>query len=83
MLPTLLTVLGAAVATAWAHNCPVADTSIVAHYGTPVGTEEVHNGYNLYITKPAGNATAAVLYLTDVFGIQLAQNKLCVPPSVS
>ncbi len=33
---------------------------------------------NMYIAKPQGNATSghAVLYLTDVFGIQLLQNKL-------
>lgn len=33
---------------------------------------------NMYISKPEGvtNFTNAVLYLTDVFGIQLAQNKL-------
>ncbi|CAK7205273.1 hypothetical protein SEUCBS139899_008040 [Sporothrix eucalyptigena] len=76
MRPSLFAVLGAAAATVSAHNCPVANTSVVAHDGTPVGKEEVHNGYNMYITKPQGNATAAVLYLTDVFGIQLAQNKL-------
>lgn len=77
MLPSFLTILGVA-ATAWAHNCPVADTSIVAHLGTPVGKVEAHNGYNMYITKPEMemNITKAVLYLTDVFGIQLTQNKL-------
>lgn len=32
---------------------------------------------NMYITKPKGKTPrVAVLYLTDVFGIQLAQNKL-------
>lgn len=38
----------------------------------------------LYISKPEGdsNPKAAVLYLTDVFGIQLAENKLCVPRPV-
>ena len=36
---------------------------------------------NLYITKPQkenAKADAAVLYLTDVFGIQLPENKLYV-----
>ncbi|KJR84266.1 dienelactone hydrolase family protein [Sporothrix schenckii 1099-18] len=80
MLPSLLIVLGAAAATTWAHTCPVADTSIVAHSGTPVGKIEAHNGFDMYISKPEGNATKAVLYLTDVFGIQLAENKLHVPP---
>jgi hypothetical protein len=76
MLPSLISVLGVVASTALAHNCPVADTSIVAHLGTPVGKVEAHNGYDMYVTKPEGNATKAVLYLTDVFGIQLAQNKL-------
>ncbi|KAI1339859.1 dienelactone hydrolase [Xylariaceae sp. FL0016] len=57
-----------------AANCPVADVSIIAHTGDPVGKEEIHGGINMYIT---GNASkTAVLYLTDVFGIQLAENKL-------
>ncbi|EPE09378.1 dienelactone hydrolase family protein [Ophiostoma piceae UAMH 11346] len=74
--------LAASTATVWARGAPwypLADlSSLIAHDGSPVGTEEVHNGYNLYITKPPGHtkATKAVLYLTDVFGIQLAQNKL-------
>ncbi|KIH86474.1 hypothetical protein SPBR_08621 [Sporothrix brasiliensis 5110] len=80
MLSSLLIVLGAAAATTWAHTCPVADTSIVAHSGTPVGQIEAHNGFDMYISKPQGNATKAVLYLTDVFGIQLAENKLQSPP---
>lgn len=81
MLPKSV-LLAASAASAWAYGAPaypLADlSSLIAHDGTPVGTEEVHNGYNLYISKPAGytNATKAVLYLTDVFGIQLAQNKL-------
>lgn len=39
-----------------------------------------HFPVTLYITEPKGDAKpkAAVLYLTDVFGIQLAENKLCV-----
>lgn len=76
MLSSIITVLGVAAATVLAHNCPIADVSILAHLGTSVGKEEVHNGYNMYISKPEMNATAAVLYLTDVFGIQLAQNRL-------
>ena len=80
LLKAILT--AAPAATAWAYDppsYPLADlSSLIAHDGTPVGTEEVHNGYNLYITKPPGHtkATKAVLYLTDVFGIQLPQNKL-------
>ncbi|KAK1768029.1 alpha/beta-hydrolase [Phialemonium atrogriseum] len=52
------------------------DASMVAHEGAPVGTEEIVDGVTLYITKPEGEPKAAVLYLTDVFGIQLVQNKL-------
>ncbi|ORY60990.1 dienelactone hydrolase [Pseudomassariella vexata] len=66
--------LVASAAKCSAESCPVANTSIIAHDGTPVGTEEVHDGVNLYITGEKSDT--AVLYLTDVFGIQLAQNKL-------
>lgn len=65
-----------------ARNCPVADVSVIAHTGTPQGKEEVHNGVNMYIARPSscGGPDKAkpkvVLYLTDVFGIQLPQNKL-------
>ncbi|KAH8775257.1 dienelactone hydrolase [Diaporthe sp. PMI_573] len=56
------------------------DTSIVAHTGEPVGAEEVVDGTTYYITKPGANAPdtngGAVLYLTDVFGINLTENKL-------
>ncbi|KAI1505067.1 dienelactone hydrolase [Biscogniauxia marginata] len=55
-------------------KCPVADVSIIAHSGDPVGREEVHDGVNLYITGEPSDT--AVLYLTDVFGIQLLENKL-------
>ncbi|OAA58487.1 dienelactone hydrolase [Niveomyces insectorum RCEF 264] len=83
-LPTLALFALVGDAAAAAARCPVADTSIVAHSGTPVGHEEVHNGYTMYVTKPTNwtataarrNTTRAVLYLTDVFGIQLAENKL-------
>ncbi|KAH8897554.1 alpha/beta-hydrolase [Thozetella sp. PMI_491] len=54
---------------------------IIAHEGTPVGKEEMHNGVNMYISQSnlTLNGTrpkSAVLYLTDVFGIQLLENKL-------
>lgn len=56
------------------------DTSIIAHTGEPVGAEEVVDGTTYYITKPGADAPntngAAVLYLTDVFGINLTENKL-------
>ena len=45
------------------------------------GVSESEQIVNLYISSPGCSTTpkeAAVLYLTDVFGIQLAQNKLSV-----
>ncbi|KAI0128031.1 dienelactone hydrolase [Xylariales sp. AK1849] len=57
-------------------KCPVDDVSVIAHTGTPVGREEVHGGVNLYITGTGNSSDTAVLYLTDVFGINLAENKL-------
>lgn len=50
------------------------DTSIIAHSGNPVGVEEVHDDVTLYITGEQSDT--AVLYLTDVFGINLTENKL-------
>ncbi|KAK6213541.1 dienelactone hydrolase [Colletotrichum higginsianum IMI 349063] len=60
---------------------PVADVPLIAHTGTPVGKEVSYNGLTQYVSKPKkwsahGNKTTGVLYLTDVFGIQLDQNKL-------
>ncbi|KAK7755420.1 hypothetical protein SLS62_002647 [Diatrype stigma] len=49
--------------------------SIIRHDGDPVGKEEEFNGVNLYITGEKKSDTA-VVYLTDVFGIQLLENKL-------
>ncbi|TDZ35469.1 Hydrolase tropI [Colletotrichum spinosum] len=54
---------------------------IIAHTGTPVGETVSYNGLDLYVSKPKGyaaraNKTTGVLYLTDVFGVQLAQNTL-------
>ncbi|KAK3682213.1 dienelactone hydrolase [Podospora appendiculata] len=63
-----------------AASCP-GDTSIIAHTGTPVGKEISHKNVTLYISKPNGDNKksqydTAVLYLTDVFGLPLAENKL-------
>ncbi|KAK3295414.1 dienelactone hydrolase family-domain-containing protein [Chaetomium fimeti] len=63
--------------------CVNPDASIVAHTGEPVGEEVVHNDITLYITKPdeadprtQARAGSAVLFLTDVFGLALTENKL-------
>ncbi|KAF2837913.1 dienelactone hydrolase [Patellaria atrata CBS 101060] len=58
-------------------SCQRADSSIIQHTGTPIGVVQAHNGIDLYISKPRGNKfNVAVLYLTDVFGIQLNENRL-------
>ncbi|KAI0438275.1 dienelactone hydrolase [Xylaria telfairii] len=55
-------------------DCPVADVSVIAHDGESIGEEVIHNNVTLYVTgKPSDRA---VLYLTDIFGIQLLQNRL-------
>ncbi|KAI1413288.1 alpha/beta-hydrolase [Hypoxylon sp. FL1857] len=55
-------------------DCPATGASIIAHSGDPVGKEQVYNDINMYVT---GNTSdTGVLYLTDVFGIQLLENKL-------
>ncbi|KAI5859803.1 alpha/beta-hydrolase [Durotheca rogersii] len=55
-------------------DCPVTGVPVIAHTGEPVGKEQVYNGTNQYVTGEASDV--GVLYLTDVFGIQLPQNKL-------
>ncbi|KAK4185048.1 protein AIM2 [Podospora australis] len=66
-------------------DCSVVDASIVAHTGTPVGREVVYKNITIYISTPdekdaraKARSKTAVLYLTDVFGIPLNQNKLLV-----
>ncbi|KAF9877996.1 dienelactone hydrolase family protein [Colletotrichum karsti] len=65
----------------------VADLSLLAFSGTPVGQMVNHNGLDIYQAKPkdqqAGNGMGSpnkplvgVLLLTDVFGIQSKENKL-------
>ncbi|KAL2156638.1 hypothetical protein VTH82DRAFT_1383 [Thermothelomyces myriococcoides] len=50
---------------------------IIAHSGEPVGREERYNGVTLYISEPdCEKPKIGLVYLTDVFGIQLVQNKL-------
>ncbi|VUC29391.1 unnamed protein product [Clonostachys rosea] len=50
------------------------DASIIAHSGEPVGKEIISGNTTFYVTGK--QSRTAVLYLTDVFGIQLAENKL-------
>ncbi|KAI0379366.1 alpha/beta-hydrolase [Hypomontagnella monticulosa] len=55
-------------------DCPPAGANVTVHNGTPVGKTEVYDEITMYVT---GEKTeTAVLYLTDVFGIQLAENML-------
>ncbi|KAI1358176.1 dienelactone hydrolase [Xylaria arbuscula] len=72
--PALLSVGLSLCATASAADCPVADVSIIAHTGDSVGTEVVYNNVTLYTTGSPSDK--AVLYLTDVYGIQLLENRL-------
>ncbi|KAK2027149.1 dienelactone hydrolase [Colletotrichum zoysiae] len=77
----VLAILGSASVASAARKCPVADVSVIAHTGTPVGEEISYNGLTQYVSKPkagwgGSNKTTGVLYLTDVFGIQLPENKL-------
>ncbi|KAL2133710.1 hypothetical protein VTI74DRAFT_1886 [Chaetomium olivicolor] len=74
----LLWSAGSVVLASCTKTCSYADKpQIIAHTGEPVGKEEMYNGVNLYISKPdCKKPRVGVLYLTDVFGIQLVQNKL-------
>ncbi|OTA98017.1 hypothetical protein M426DRAFT_70555 [Hypoxylon sp. CI-4A] len=73
-LLALWSVVSLGAATSSQEDCPVTGTPIIAHEGEPVGTEQVHNDVTLYIT---GNLSdVGVLYLTDVYGIQLLENRL-------
>ncbi|KAI1264310.1 dienelactone hydrolase [Xylariaceae sp. FL1019] len=70
----ILSIAFAIGAAARQRACPVADVSIIAHDGESVGVETVHNNVTLYVTGSPSDK--AVLYLTDIYGIQLAQNRL-------
>ncbi|KPM41449.1 hypothetical protein AK830_g5149 [Neonectria ditissima] len=54
------------------------DSGIIKHEGEAIGKEIEYDGVTLYISKPKQRIKrdTAVLYLTDVFGIPLLQNKL-------
>ncbi|KAK4038068.1 dienelactone hydrolase family-domain-containing protein [Parachaetomium inaequale] len=74
----LLWSVGSITSVDCAENCSYEEKpQIIAHTGNPVGKEQMYNGVNLYISQPScKKPKVGVLYLTDVFGIQLAQNKL-------
>ncbi|KAJ4303972.1 hypothetical protein N0V88_001574 [Collariella sp. IMI 366227] len=85
LLSSVLLLIGGAVAGCQGKptQCQPLDASIVAHSGKPVGQEVKHNDITLYITKPdkhnaraKARAGTAVLYLSDVFGLALPENKL-------
>ncbi|KAK3302610.1 dienelactone hydrolase family-domain-containing protein [Chaetomium strumarium] len=85
VLTTALLLFGGAIAgcSGKPSSSSCLDASIVAHSGQPVGKEVVYNNITLYISKPDSKAArtkaregTAVLYLTDVFGIILPENKL-------
>ncbi|KAI0390490.1 dienelactone hydrolase [Xylariaceae sp. FL0594] len=80
LVPTLLPALWSiglfASAVLCRHNCPVADVSIIAHDGASVGVEVKYKNVTLYTTGNATSKDRAILYLTDIYGLQLAQNRL-------
>ncbi|KAK0614550.1 dienelactone hydrolase [Immersiella caudata] len=55
---------------------------VIAHTGNPQGSLQTIQNVTTYITRPRNLLTAwprrntAIIYLTDVFGIELPQNKL-------
>ncbi|RTE68090.1 hypothetical protein BHE90_017533 [Fusarium euwallaceae] len=55
-----------------------ASRGIIKHEGKPIGKEIEYDGVTLYITEPKrpSKDDVAVIYLTDVFGLPLLQNKL-------
>ncbi|KAK0645798.1 acyl-CoA N-acyltransferase [Cercophora newfieldiana] len=82
---TLSTLAAALFASAtFAHtDCKSVDASVIKHTGISTGVEEKHDGIRLYIAKPDNssirakeNPTSAIVYLTDVFGIELVENRL-------
>ncbi|KAI0023358.1 alpha/beta-hydrolase [Xylariomycetidae sp. FL0641] len=73
---SFLFALSSVIAVVSANNgCPVFDLSILALEGNSVGVQQVHDGINMYITGNASSDTA-IVYLSDVFGIQLVTNRL-------
>ncbi|KAK7432142.1 hypothetical protein QQZ08_001432 [Neonectria magnoliae] len=54
------------------------DAGIIKHDGKAIGKEFEYDGVTLYITKPKQRIKrdTAVLYLSDIFGLPLLQNKL-------
>ncbi|KAK4034413.1 dienelactone hydrolase family-domain-containing protein, partial [Parachaetomium inaequale] len=85
VLSSALLLVGGAVAGCHGQlsTCQTLDASIVAHTGQPVGQEVKHDNITLYITKPdqknprtKARAGKVVLFLTDVFGLALPENKL-------
>lgn len=74
LFPALWSIAFSLSAATSQQDCPVADVSIIAHTGDPVGKEIVHNNVTLYVTGEPSDK--AVLYLTDVYGIQLLENRL-------
>ncbi|KAF3352572.1 hypothetical protein VdG1_08913 [Verticillium dahliae VDG1] len=76
-----LTILMGMVATVL-HGA-LADTASELHNGKPVGKEVTYQGVKFYVSTPSAkhrgkSAAAAVLFLTDITGIQAAENKLLV-----
>lgn len=81
-LSTLTTALFATLSLAHS-DCTAVDSAVIQHTGISKGTHETADGVKLYISKPdaasirgKANVENAVIYLTDVFGIELLENRL-------
>lgn len=77
MAPNWMKILSigvAGVASALASSCGVS----VSHDGEPAGSFKNVSGVQIYHSYPQGNAKSdhAVLYVTDIYGVPLLQNKL-------
>ncbi|KAL1841457.1 hypothetical protein VTJ49DRAFT_7012 [Mycothermus thermophilus] len=82
LFSTALLLLGGAITGSHAHGACL-DASIIAHTGTPVGKEIQYDNLTFYVAEPdrrnphaKARAKAAVLFLTDVFGLGIVENKL-------
>ncbi|KAJ3051244.1 hypothetical protein HK097_007762 [Rhizophlyctis rosea] len=75
---TLISVLATIASATLATAHPGSAQDVIRHTGRSVGKESVINGVKHYISKPFKKSTTAVIYLTDVFGLPLPENRLLV-----
>jgi dienelactone hydrolase len=73
-LLALVSIGSSLASAATANHSPPAPAPSATHSGKTVGKEVKYNDLTLYVTGKKSDV--AVVYLTDVFGIQLPENKL-------